>query len=86
MVALSALVTEGDLVLFDRNNHKAALHGALMINGGVPVYVPTSRNAWRSRSSICALERVTFSAKANMAYWRGGRPAERQFIAILSPS
>jgi ornithine decarboxylase len=45
-VALSALVTEGDLVLFDRNNHKAALHGALMINGGVPVYVPTSRNAW----------------------------------------
>src|SRR5665213_3056432 len=45
-VALSALVTEGDLVLFDRNNHKAALHGALMINGGVPVYVPTLRNAW----------------------------------------
>jgi hypothetical protein len=45
-VALSALVTEGDLVLFDRNNHKAALHGALMINGGVPVYVPTARNAW----------------------------------------
>src|SRR5580698_2567636 len=45
-VALAALVTEGDLVLFDRNNHKAALHGALMINGGVPVYVPTSRNAW----------------------------------------
>jgi ornithine decarboxylase len=45
-VALSALVTEGDLVLFDRNNHKAALHGALMINGGVPAYVPTARNAW----------------------------------------
>jgi ornithine decarboxylase/arginine decarboxylase len=33
-------------VLFDRNNHKAAHHGALMINGGVPVYVPTIRNAW----------------------------------------
>jgi ornithine decarboxylase len=45
-VALSALVTDGDLVLFDRNNHKAALHGALMIAGGVPVYVPTVRNAW----------------------------------------
>src|ERR1700743_1893094 len=45
-VALAALVAEGDLVLFDRNNHKAALHGALMINGGVPVYVPTARNAW----------------------------------------
>lgn len=45
-VALSALVTDGDLVLFDRNNHKAALHGALMISGGIPVYVPTVRNPW----------------------------------------
>jgi ornithine decarboxylase/arginine decarboxylase len=45
-VALAALVTDGDLVLFDRNNHKAAHHGALMISGGIPVYVPTARNAW----------------------------------------
>ena len=45
-VVLGALVTDGDLVLFDRNNHKAAHHGALMISGGVPVYVPTVRNAW----------------------------------------
>ena len=45
-VALSALVTDGDLVLFDRNNHKAALHGALMIAGGIPIYVPTVRNPW----------------------------------------
>ncbi len=45
-VALSALVTDGDLVLFDRNNHKAAHHGALLIGGGIPVYVPTVRNAW----------------------------------------
>jgi ornithine decarboxylase len=45
-VALSALVADGDLVLFDRNNHKAAHHGALMISGGIPVYVPTVRNAW----------------------------------------
>jgi arginine/lysine/ornithine decarboxylase len=45
-VALAALVTDGDLVLFDRNNHKAALHGALMISGGIPIYVPTLRNQW----------------------------------------
>jgi ornithine decarboxylase/arginine decarboxylase len=45
-VVLGALVTDGDLVLFDRNNHKAAHHGALMISGGIPVYVPTARNAW----------------------------------------
>src|ERR1700752_169356 len=38
-VALAALVTDGDLVLFDRNTHKAAHHGALMIGGGIPVYV-----------------------------------------------
>jgi ornithine decarboxylase/arginine decarboxylase len=45
-VVLGALVTDGDLVLFDRNNHKAAHHGALLISGGVPVYVPTVRNPW----------------------------------------
>src|ERR1700685_1269920 len=44
-IALSALVAEGDLVLFDRNNHKAAHHGALLITGGIPVYLPTDRNA-----------------------------------------
>jgi ornithine decarboxylase/arginine decarboxylase len=45
-VVLGALVTDGDLVLFDRNNHKAAHHGALMMGGGIPVYLPTVRNAW----------------------------------------
>jgi ornithine decarboxylase len=45
-VVLGALVTDGDLVLFDRNNHKAAHHGALMMAGGVPIYLPTVRNAW----------------------------------------
>ena len=45
-VVLAALIADGDLVLFDRNNHKAAHHGALMISGGIPVYVPTARNAW----------------------------------------
>jgi ornithine decarboxylase/arginine decarboxylase len=45
-IVLSALVAEGDLVLFDRNNHKAAHHGALLIGGGVPVYLPTDRNSY----------------------------------------
>lgn len=45
-VALGALVSDGDLILFDRNNHKAAHHGALMMGGGIPVYIPTVRNAW----------------------------------------
>ena len=42
---LQALVAEGDLVLFDRNNHKAAHHGALFLGNGIPIYLETDRNA-----------------------------------------
>jgi arginine/lysine/ornithine decarboxylase len=45
-VVLSALVAEGDLVLFDRNNHKAAHHGALFAGGGIPIFLETERNAY----------------------------------------
>ena len=44
-VVLNALVAEGDLVLFDRNNHKAAHHGALLQSGGIPIFLETNRNA-----------------------------------------
>ncbi|MDT8266285.1 Orn/Lys/Arg decarboxylase N-terminal domain-containing protein, partial [Roseomonas sp. DSM 102946] len=36
-IALNALLAEGDLVLFDRNNHKAAHHGALFLSGALPI-------------------------------------------------
>ena len=52
-VALSALVTDDDLVLFDRNNHKAAHHGALLISGGIPVYISAARNAWGLIGPMC---------------------------------
>ncbi|MCI4678052.1 amino acid decarboxylase [Rhodoblastus acidophilus] len=45
-IVLSALIAPGDLVLFDRNNHKAAHHGALMLAGGAPIYLETDRNAF----------------------------------------
>ncbi|UDL96756.1 amino acid decarboxylase [Lichenihabitans sp. PAMC28606] len=45
-IVLSALVTDGDLVLFDRNNHKAAVHGALFLGGAIPVFLETDRNAF----------------------------------------
>jgi ornithine decarboxylase/arginine decarboxylase len=45
-IVLTSLVAEGDLVLFDRNNHKAAHQGALLMAGGVPVYLSTDRNAY----------------------------------------
>ncbi len=44
-VVLQALVTEGDLVLFDRNNHKAAHHGGLLLGQGTPIFLETDRNA-----------------------------------------
>src|SRR5262249_35861288 len=45
-VVLSALVTDGDLVLFDRNNPKGAHTGALVIAGGTPTNGPPARRAW----------------------------------------
>jgi ornithine decarboxylase len=44
-IALSAILAEGDLVLFDRNNHKAAHHGALLLAGATPIFIETARNA-----------------------------------------
>ena len=38
-VVLNALLTPGDLVLFDRNNHKSNHHGALLQAGATPVYL-----------------------------------------------
>jgi len=43
-IALSALLAEGDIVLFDRNNHKAAHHGALFLSGATPIFIETARN------------------------------------------
>ncbi|MEI9986548.1 MAG: Orn/Lys/Arg decarboxylase N-terminal domain-containing protein [Aliidongia sp.] len=44
-IVLNALVAEDDLVLFDRNNHKAAHHGALLQAAGIPIFLETNRNA-----------------------------------------
>ncbi|OOF66032.1 ornithine decarboxylase SpeF [Rodentibacter caecimuris] len=43
-VVLNALLSPGDLVLFDRNNHKSNHHGALIQAGATPVYLETARN------------------------------------------
>ena len=43
-IATGALVSDGDLVLFDRNSHKSMHHGALVLGGGIPVYLPADRN------------------------------------------
>lgn len=43
-VVTNALLTPGDLVLFDRNNHKSNHHGALIQAGETPIYLETARN------------------------------------------
>ena len=43
-VAINAVVAPGDLVLFDRNNHKSVYNSALVQAGGIPVYLETARN------------------------------------------
>ena len=82
-IVLGALVAQGDLVLFDRNNHKAAHHGALLLAGGVPVYLPTDRNAYGMIGPIdyAALDetRIREAIRANPLVddaeaWRRERP------------
>ena len=45
-VVLNAVLAPGDLVLFDRNNHKSNHHGALIQAGATPVYLETARNPY----------------------------------------
>ncbi len=82
-IVLSSIVAEGDLVLFDRNNHKAAHHGALLLAGGIPVYLPTDRNAYGLIGPIDhdALDEEAIREKirnhpllAGTDHWRKPRP------------
>ena len=43
-VVANAVLRRGDLVLFDRNNHKSLHQGALIQAGAIPIFLPTSRN------------------------------------------
>ena len=43
-MVLNALLAPGDIVLYDRNNHKSISHGALVQAGATPVYLETARN------------------------------------------
>lgn len=43
-VVTNAVLRRGDLVLFDRNNHKSLHQGALVQAGAIPIFLPTARN------------------------------------------
>lgn len=51
-VVLNALLTPGDLVLYDRNNHKSISMGALVQAGAIPIYLETERNPYGAIGGI----------------------------------
>lgn len=51
-MVLNALLAPGDVVLYDRNNHKSISHGALVQAGATPIYLETARNPFGSIGGI----------------------------------
>ena len=51
-VVLNALLTPGDIILYDRNNHKSICHGGLVMSGAMPIYLETARNPFGSIGGI----------------------------------
>ena len=60
-VVANSVLKRGDLVLFDRNNHKSIHHGALVMAGAIPIYLPTARNGF---GMIGAMDWDAFDEKA----------------------
>ena len=92
-VVTGALVSRGDLVLFDRNNHKSNHQGALVLGGGIPVYLPADRNPQGLIGPIDpdALdeERIRAAIRANPLVtdpdrWRAERPFRLAIIEQCS--
>lgn len=51
-VVRNALLTPGDIILYDRNNHKSICHGGLVMSGATPIYLETARNPFGSIGGI----------------------------------
>jgi ornithine decarboxylase len=84
-VAINAIVAPGDLVLFDRNNHKSVYNAALVLSGGKPVYLETSRNPFGFIGGIdahCFNEEYLREAAAKVDAEKSG--AKRPFrLAVI---
>ena len=63
-ITVNSVVAPGDLVLFDRNNHKSVYTSALIQSGGNAVYLETARNPF---GFIGGIDQHCF----NEAYLRG---------------
>jgi ornithine decarboxylase len=85
----TALLRRGDVVLFDRNNHKSNHHGALLMAEAVPVYLEADRNAFGMVGPVdwTALDESTIRARirahprlAGTDAWKKERPVR---VAII---
>jgi ornithine decarboxylase len=88
-VVNTALLRSGDIVLFDRNNHKSNHHGALVMANAIPIYLETDRNAFGMVGPIdwSALDEDTIRARikahprlAGSDAWKKDRPIR---VAII---
>jgi ornithine decarboxylase len=88
-VVNTALLRSGDVVLFDRNNHKSNHHGALVIADAVPIYLETDRNAFGMVGPVdwTALDEATIRRRirehprlAGTDRWKRERPIR---VAII---
>ncbi|TMA94989.1 MAG: amino acid decarboxylase, partial [Deltaproteobacteria bacterium] len=76
----TGLLRDGDIVLFDRNNHKSNHQGALMLAGAIPIYLETDRNGFGMVGPIdwAALDEEAIRAKIRAhPLVKGGGAAER---------
>jgi ornithine decarboxylase len=85
----TALLRSGDVVLFDRNNHKSNHHGALLMADAVPIYLETDRNGfgmvgpidWAALDEATIRERIRAHPRlAGTDAWRKARPVR---VAII---
>lgn len=85
LVVGTSVVTPGDLVLFDRNNHKSIYDATLIEAGGTPVYLETSRNPCGFIGGIadhCFDEAYIRSQIAKVAPERANDPRPFRLAAI----
>ncbi len=86
-IAINAVVTPGDLVLFDRNNHKSVYNAALLEAEGIAVYLETARNPLGFIGGIddhCFEESYVreLAAKVNMKKAKAKRPFRLAVIQL----
>jgi ornithine decarboxylase len=71
-VVTGAVLRQGDLVLFDRNNHKSVHQGALVQAGAIPIFLPTARNAFGMIGAVdweAWDERITCASRFARVRW-----------------